>query len=432
MNKNGLSRREFIKLAGAGSALILSGVAAPSWAKSKAKVVVVGGGYGGAMAAKYLKLLDASIEVTLVEKNKQYVSCPLSNEVLAGDRDIASLTWGYDGLAKHGVKVTHDEVTAIDAAKKSVSLKGGSKLAYDKLIVSPGIDFKYDGVEGFTESAADTMPHAYKAGAQTLLLRKQLEAMPDGGTFIITVPPKPFRCPPGPYERAAQAAHYFKQHKPKCKVIILDANDSFSKQALFTQGWEKLYPGMITWVSGANDGKVVKVDMAKKILFTGFNEHKADVINLIPPHYAGKIAVDSGLTDATGWCPMDPVTCESTLAKNVYVIGDACIAGEPAPFDMPKSAHAAASQAKVAVGAIIAQLNGKPAPVPYYVNTCYSLCAPDYGFCVVHIFRVVDGKFVYIKEAGGVSPKDAMDWNRKAEAEFAVGWYKNIAADAFA
>jgi sulfide dehydrogenase [flavocytochrome c] flavoprotein chain len=429
---NTFNRREFIKIVGAGGALALAGLPSIARAATKAKVVVIGGGYGGAIAAKYLRLLEPGVEVTLVERNKLYVSCPLSNEVLAAERDIASLTWGYDGLAKHGVKVVNDEVTAIDAVKRSVSLKSGGKLAYDKLIVSPGIDFKYEAVEGFTEKTADVMPHAYKAGAQTLLLRKQLEAMPDGGTFIISVPPKPFRCPPGPYERAALAALYFKHHKPKSKVVILDANDSFSKQALFTQAWEKLYPGMITWVSGANDGKVVKVDVPKKTLFTGFNEHKGDVVSLIPPHHAGKIAMDTGLTDASGWCPMDPMTCESTLAKDIYVIGDACIAGEPAPFDMPKSAHAAASQAKVAVGAIIAQLNGKPAPVPYYVNTCYSLCAPDYGFCVVHIFRVVDGKFVYIKEAGGVSPKDAMDWNRKAEAEFAVGWYKNIAADAFA
>jgi sulfide dehydrogenase [flavocytochrome c] flavoprotein subunit len=429
---NAYTRRDFVKLLGAGGALALTGLPLTSRAqKSAARVVVIGGGYGGAVAAKYLRLLDPSIEVTLIERNKTYVSCPLSNEVLGGNRDIKSLTWDYSGMAKHGVKVVHDDATAVDPAKKTVSLKGGQTLNYDRLIMSPGIDFKWDAVEGFSQKDAETMPHAYKAGEQTTLLRKQIEAMPDGGTCLIIVPPKPLRCPPGPYERAAQIAHYFKQHKPKSRIMILDANDSFSKKALFEQAWAALYKDTITWVSASNDGKVIKVEPTTKTVYTEFGKHKGDVVNLIPLHVAAKIAANTELTDATGWCPINPMSMESTLQKDIYVIGDATIAGEPAPNDMPKSAHVAATQAKVAVAAIIASLNGKPLPEPYYVNTCYSLAAPGYGFSVVHIFRVKDGKFVYVKEAGGLSPVDAPARTRKVEAEYAESWYRNLAADAF-
>jgi sulfide dehydrogenase [flavocytochrome c] flavoprotein subunit len=443
-----INRREFLKvIAAASSAAVLSIPKSARAAGVKGKVVVIGGGYGGATAAKYLRIMDPSIEVTLIEPNKTYISCPLSNEVISGDRDIKTLEVGYAGLTKRGVKVMHDLVTAVDSAKKTVTTKGGKTLAYDALVMSPGIEFNFAGVEGYSEAVAEDIPHAYKAGPQTLLLKKQLEAMPDGGKFIIAVPPKPFRCPPGPYERAAQVAHYCKTHgKAKAKVIILDANDSFSKKSLFEGAWKKLYgygpDGMIEWVPGAQDGKVVKIDPKTKTAYTGFAEHKADVLNVIPPHTAGAIARATGLTNAGGWCEVVPMSMASVKDENIYTIGDACIAGELPVYDMPKSAHMAMTQAKVVVGAIVAKLNGMPPPVPYYVNTCYSLAAPDYGFSVVHIFKVEDNKFVYVKTAGGVSPVDtpAKDdkpaivvppIQYKLEAEYASGWLKNVLADAF-
>lgn len=424
------SRRDFVRLM---SVAPLAAVwSQRARAGTKAKVVVLGGGYGGATAAKYIRLLDPSIEVTLVERNKEYISCPLSNEVLSGERDLASLTWNYNGLVGHGVKVVHDEAVLVDPIKRSIRLKSGRDLGYDRLIMSPGIDFDWKYMEGLSEDAATQWPHAYRAGGQTLLLKKKLDAMPDGGTCVISVPPRPFRCPPGPYERAAQIALYFKHHKPRSKVMILDSNDSFSKKALFEQAWNTLYPGMIKWISGAEDGRVMAVDLKGEKLITGFGEHKGDVVNFIPKHHAGKIAIDAGLADASGWCPVDPKSLESTIVKGIHVIGDACIAGEPAPFDMPKSAHAAVTQAKAAAQALVAAINGQGVPEPYYVNTCYSLAAPDWGFSVVHVFRVRDGKWQYVKEAGGTSDPKAPRWNRTAEAQFAAGWYENIARDAFA
>ncbi len=440
-----INRREFIKLAAAASSAAVLTISKSAHAGAKGKVVVIGGGYGGATAAKYLRLMDPGVEVTLIESNKIYTACPLSNEVISGHRDIKSQQVGYDGLKKHGVKVLHDTVTSVDAIKKTVTTQGGKTLPYDALVMSPGVDFNYAGVEGYSEAVAEELPHAYKAGPQTLLLKKQLESMPDGGKFIIAVPPGPFRCPPGPYERASQVAHYLTTHgKTKSKVIILDANDSFSKKGLFEQAWKNMFGygagGMMEWVPGASDGKVVKVDAKTKTAFTSFGEHKADVLNLIPPHHAGKIAKDTGLTNAKGWCEVTPMTMESTVHKDIYPIGDACVAGEMPVYPMPKSAHMAMTQAKVAVGAILAKMNGQPAPEPYYVNTCYSTVNPEYGFSVVHIYRVKDNKFVYITDAGGVSPvtlgtKEAPQpvpaIQRKLEAEYCVGWFNNVMADAF-
>jgi sulfide dehydrogenase [flavocytochrome c] flavoprotein subunit len=429
------NRRDFLKaLAVAAPAAVLHIPAAH--AASKAKIVVVGGGFGGAAAAKYLKMMSPTLDVTLVEKNKIYTSCPLSNEVISGHGNIKDLEIGYDGLKKRGINVMFDEVTAIDPAKKSVALKGGKTLAYDALVVSPGVDFNYGGVEGYSEELANgDMPHAYKAGPQTLALQKQLMAMPDGGTFVITVPPGPFRCPPGPYERASQVAAYLKGHgKTKSKVLILDANDSFSKKGLFEQAWKMIYPGMIEWVPGASDGKVVKIDAKTKTAYTGFGTHKADVLNVIPPHHAGMIAKNTGLTNEKGWCSVDMLTMESTVHKDIWVVGDSCVHGDLPVYAAPKSAHSAVTQAKVAAGAIIAKLNGQPAPEPFFVNTCYSIAAPDWGFSVVHIYRVEAGKLIYVKDAGGISPVDtpALTAQRKLEAEYATGWLKNIMADAFA
>jgi sulfide dehydrogenase [flavocytochrome c] flavoprotein subunit len=426
------NRRDFLKtLAVAAPACVLS--ITPGRAAAKARIVVVGGGFAGAAAAKYLKMMSAGLDVTLVEKQKIFTSCPLSNEVIAGHGRLEDLQIGYDGLVKRGINVVFDEATAIEPEKKTVKLKGGDTLSYDALVMSPGIDFNYAGVAGYSEALANSsLPHAYKAGPQTLALKKQLEAMPDGGRFVITVPPAPFRCPPGPYERAAQVCSYLTTHgKSKGKVIILDANDSFSKKALFEQAWKLQYPGMIEWIPGASDGKVEKIDAKTKTAFTNFSQHKADVLNVIPPHHAGMIARNTGLANDKGWCPVDMLTMESTLHKDVWVVGDSCVHGDLPVYPTPKSAHAAVTQAKVAVGAIIARLNGQPAPEPYFVNTCYSLTAPDWGFSVVHVFRVEGGKLVYVKEAGGVSAVEAPAVQRNLEAEYAVGWLKNIMADAF-
>jgi len=430
---NSVNRRVFLQsLAAAGSASILTVPAARAASTAKARVVVVGGGFGGAAAAKYIKLMDPAIDVTLVEPNATYTACPLSNEVISGHRTLESLQTRYGGLTARGINIVQRWVTAVDPVKKVVTLTGGATLSYDALIMAPGVDFTWGAVEGYTSEVSAEIPHAYKAGPQTLLLKQQVEAMKDGEVCIIAPPPKPFRCPPGPYERAAQIAHYLKHHgKGKSKILILDPNDSFSKQGLFTQAWKALYPGMIEWVPGKDDGKVVKIDPKTRTCYTTFGEHKGTVVNIIPAHKAGKIARDAGLANAQGWCEVQPMTMESTVHKDIYPVGDCCIAGELPVYDMPKSAHMAVTQAKVAAGAIIAKLHGLPNPEPFYVNTCYSLAAPDYGFSVVHVYKVEDNKFIYVKTAGGISPIQAAPITRKLESEYANGWFNNIMADAF-
>lgn len=422
-----LNRREFLQIATMGSALGAVGLPLVGRAqKSKAKVVVVGGGFGGASVVKYLRLYEPNIEVTLVERDDQFVTCPFSNEVIAGERDIDTITFDYNGLSGHGVKVVHDEVTEINPEKKKVQTKGGKTLDYDFVVVSPGIDFRWEEIEGYDQEAAQRMPHAWKAGEQTTLLRKQLEGMKDGGTVMICPPGNPFRCPPGPYERASLVAHYLKHHKPKSKVIIMDAKDAFSKQGLFTQGWEQNYAGLIEWRSRANDGKIRAVEPKKGVLITEFDEHKPDVANVIPPQKAGTIAQQTGLTDDSGWCPVDQGTFESTLHKDVYVIGDSCIAGK-----MPKSGYAANSQAKVTAAAILSKVNGTRMPPPSYINTCYSLINPNYGISVAMVYKLEDGSIVGVPGAGGLSPTDAGEDVRAREANYARSWYRNITADMF-
>jgi sulfide dehydrogenase [flavocytochrome c] flavoprotein subunit len=288
------------------------------------------------------------------------------------------------------------------------------------------VDFRWEKIQGMSAEVAEEIPHAWKAGPQTLKLRKQLEAMSDGGIFYIVAPPNPFRCPPGPYERAAQVAHYFSQQKPKSKIIILDAKDAFSKQGLFMAGWKAKYGDMIEWVSGANGGIVESIDPKTRTLVGQVEEFKGDVINLIPPQKAGPIAQTAGLADASGWCPVNQQTFESDIHKDVHVIGDACIAGA-----MPKSGYAANSQGKVCAAAIVAAVNGKAAPEPSYVNTCYSIIAPDYGISVAGVYELKDGKIVSIKGAGGLSPANADARTRALEVQFAIGWFRNITADMF-
>jgi len=419
------SRRTFNRMLGGGAAVAAAGLAAPAIVHAAgAKVVVIGGGFGGATAAKYLKRFDKSIDVTLVEPSTHYMTCPFSNTVIGGLNPISFITKNYDALRAMGVKVVHQLATNVDGAKKQVTLADGSTLAFDRCIVSPGIDFRWGYVEGATETIIDHVPHAWKAGPQTLLLKEQLTAMPDGGTFIISPPPNPFRCPPGPGERISLVANYFKTYKPKSKILVLDPKKKFSKQGLFLEGWKKLYTGMIEYRNQDNDGVVRRVDAAKKMLITDFGEYKGDVINFIPAQKAGAIAATSGLADKTGWCPVDQKTFESTLVKNVHVIGDASIASP-----MPKSGFSASTQAKVTAAAIAATLKGGTPGTPKFVNTCYSLVGPDYGISVAKVYDYKDGKIVAIKESGGLSPMGADEDFHQQEALYADGWYRSISQD---
>ncbi len=421
------SRREFLKYAGALSALSAFGCASMGGA-SGPRIVVIGGGFGGATCAKYLrKLAGPTVGITLIEKNSSYVTCPFSNTVIGGLRSIDTITHNYETLAKkYNIEVVFDTVTGIDATSKTVTLQGGKTLAYERAVISPGIDFKWGAIEGYDEAASETLPHAWKAGTQTVLLRKQLEAMADGGVVLIAAPPDPFRCPPGPYERASLIANYLKQSKPKSKIVILDAKDKFSKQPLFQDAWDNLYPGMIEWVPGSQGGKVTRADVKEMTLYVDNSAHKGDVINVIPAQKAGALAHSAGLANESGWCPVDPRTFESKVHKNIHVIGDACLGGK-----MPKSGYAAHSQAKVCAAQIAAMLIGQPPVDPSWINTCYSLIAPDYGITVAAVYRATADGIVDVQGAGGVSPREAPKSVRQAEAIYAEGWYKSVTADAF-
>jgi sulfide dehydrogenase [flavocytochrome c] flavoprotein subunit len=367
-----------------------------------------------------VRQFDPAVAVDLVEPNRTFITCPFSNYVLAGFKKMDDITHNYRALeGTHKVRVHHQMATAIDAAKKTVTLANGTVLNYDRLIVSPGIDIRWDAIQGYNEAAAERIPHAWKPGAQTLLLRRQLEAMPDGGLFILSAPANPFRCPPGPYERTAMVAHYLKQAKPRSKILVLDAKDQFSKQGLFTAGWKAVYGDMIEWVPLSKDGRVTQAIPGEMTVVTEFGQrHRAAVINIVPPQIAGKIARDAGLTNQTGWCPVDPTTFESTAHKGVHVIGDACIAGA-----MPKSGFAANSQGKVAALAVVNAINNRPTAAPTYVNTCYSLISPDYGISVADVYRVTPQGIVAAPNAGGVSPAQADASFRFQEARYAEGWY---------
>ena len=388
--------------------------------------MIVGGGTAGATAAKYIRRADDSVEVTLIEPNEHYYTCYLSNEVLGGNRKLESLKFGYDGLRKHGVTVVQDTVIAIDAAGRKVTTKGGKSFSYDRCIVAPGISFR-NNIEGYDEAATKKFPHAWKAGAQTALLRGQLEAMTDGGTVLIAPPPNPFRCPPGPYERASQIASYLKTHKPKSKVLIVDSKDKFSKQGLFTQAWERHYPGMIEWKKAADTGGgIVRVDAKAGTVSTDFDDMKVDVANIIPAQKAGVIAAAAGLTDDSGWCPVTGKTFESTIHKGIHVIGDAAIA---AP--LPKSGYAANSQAKVVAAAVVELVNAREAGTPSWVNTCYSIVAPDDGISVAMVYNLVDGKVAKVEGSGGLTPMDSSPAERKREVQYAYSWFNNITHDIF-
>jgi sulfide dehydrogenase [flavocytochrome c] flavoprotein subunit len=423
------TRRRFVQSAAAGVFSSLLGWPAFARAGSGGHVVVVGGGFGGASCAKYLRRIAPEIDVTLVERDSAYMTCPFSNAVLGGLYDMDFITHGYDALSsKYGVRVIHDSASSIDPDSRKVVLAGGETLGYDRLVVSPGIDLQFDAIDGYDEAASQRIPHAWKAGEQTRILRKQLEAMPDGGVVIIAPPRNPFRCPPGPYERASLIAHYLKQAKPRSKILIFDAKAQFSKQPLFEEGWQALYPGMIEWIGETDGGAIEAVDAANMTVQPTFGDaQKADVINLIPPQRAGAIARMAGLADENGWCPVDQRTFASKVHPAIHVIGDAAIANP-----MPKSGFAASSQGKVCAAAIAASLMGWDMPPPSYVNTCYSLVGPGYGISVAAVYRMGESGIYAVEGAGGVSPKGASDAFRLAEAQYAIGWYQSITSDIWA
>lgn len=418
-------RRQFLGAMAMGT--LLAGVPMLARSSTKARVVIVGGGFGGAMAARYIGMADPGIEITLIERSRNYYSCPFSNKVVAGLLELDALKFGLDAHAARGVRVVYDEATGIDPVKRSVATRSGQQFAYDRLIVSPGVELDYAAVPGAGPGIENVMPHAWKAGEQTLLLRKQLEDMRDGGTFIVNVPPRPYRCPPGPYERASLVAHYLKQHKPKSKVLIVDDEDAMPKQSLFLESWAKHYPGMIEWLVESKVGELKRVDMATRTLVTEKASFKGDVVSFIPPQKAGAIAAKAGLTDKSGWCPVDPVTLESKLHKQIHVIGDAALTD-----GVPKSAHIAGSMGKTVANAVVALLQGKPAPRPNYVNTCYTLSAPNHGFSIVGLFAPTPaGMIGRVKDSVTLSPDGAPEFVRRAEADYAYGWLKNITAEAF-
>ena len=430
---SGISRRNFIQITGGAAAVSTLGFSSIILAGSKGgNVVIVGGGIGGATAARYIKRADPSINVTIIEPNKNYYTCFMSNEVISGERPMESITFGYKNLESMGVKIVQDMATNIDAKGKNVATKSNGKIAYDRCIVSPGVDFKWETIEGYdADVAANKIPHAWKAGPQTALLHKQLVAMKDGGTVIISPPTNPFRCPPWPYERASQIAHYLKTNKPKSKILILDPKDKFSKQGLFTQGWEKHYGfgtdnSLIEWVKGAEGGIIEGVDAKTNTVIGGVDEFRGDVINIIPAQKAGKIAFNAGLVDDKGWCPVNQQTFESTKHKDVYVIGDSSVASP-----RPKSGYAANSEAKVCAAAVVASLHGKEAPVPSLVNTCYSLITPDDGISVAMVYNLDGTKIQKVKVSGWLTPMDSSAAMRKREARYAHSWFENITHDVF-
>jgi sulfide dehydrogenase [flavocytochrome c] flavoprotein subunit len=414
-------RRDFLKLSGAAAALAAAGCA--TMGGTKARVVVIGGGYGGATAAKYIRLWDPAIEVVMVERANIFTSCPISNLVLGGSKTMEDIRHSYDGLRKHGVQVVNDEATAVDAEKKLVKLERGGELKYDRLVVSPGIDFMFGEIAGYEGAMqAGRVLHAWKAGAQTIALQQQLAAMKDGGVFVLSVPLAPYRCPPGPYERASQVASYLKKSKPRSKVLILDANpDVTSKGPLFKKAWAELYPGMIEF---RGNSKAVGVDATSGTVKLEVEDVRGDVLNVVPPHRAGDIAVKAGLITANNrWCGVDWRTMESTAVKGVHVLGDATLS---APL-MPKSGSMANQHAKICASAIVALLNGRqPNPEPKIVNTCYSFVSDNEAIHVasVHTWDEKDKTLKAVPGSGGVSSA-----RNELEGKYAWAWAQNIWQD---
>lgn len=426
MTHASFSRRRLLGAGASLAAVSLAGCATPSGGPSIGRVVVVGGGFGGATAARYLRLWGGNVDVTLVERNASFVSCPISNLVLGGYKQIADVTRPYDGLKAAGVKVVQGEVTAIDAAARTVRLADGSSLPYDRLVVSPGIDFIPEGIGGLATPAAQAkVLHSWKAGPQTVALRRQIEAMSDGGVFVLAIPKVPYRCPPGPYERACVVASYLKQAKPKSKLLVMDANPEIqSKKALFEKAFKDRYPGLLEYRPNA---ELKEVDAAGGVAKFEFEDIKAEVINAIPPQRAADIAAKAGLVNVNNrWVGVNWLTMESTAVPGVHVLGDATF---PAPT-MPKSGHMANQHAKVAAAAIIQLLKGEPVnATPVVMNTCYSFVGPREVIHVasVHQYNAEQKVVLPVQGAGGVSAAA-----NQVEARYALSWADNIWADALA
>jgi NADPH-dependent 2,4-dienoyl-CoA reductase/sulfur reductase-like enzyme len=420
-----MQRRRFLQAGALASAGAITGCATVAL-PAKPHVVIIGGGYGGATAAKYVRMWSGGdIDVTLIEPNATFISCPLSNLVLGGSKSIGDLTLSYVALSRdHGVRILRDSAVGINSAKRAVIVSGGSMVLYDRLIVSPGIEFLWNELPGMMSSIAqDKVLHAWKAGAQTIALRAQLDAMPDGGVFAMTIPPVPYRCPPGPYERACQVAFYLSRHKPKSKVLVLDANDDVvSKGALFKRIWKERYSGIIEYRPGF---RTVDVHASSNTAVSELgDEVKANVLNVIPPHRAGAIAAQTGLANANQrWCEVDFLTFESTQAKNIHVIGDAI---QVAPL-MPKSAHMANQHAKVCAAAVVELLSGRePEQQPMLTNTCYSFVSDKDVIHVasVHAYNAEKKTLLAVSGSGGLSPNAS-----ETEGIYAMSWARNIWSD---
>jgi sulfide dehydrogenase [flavocytochrome c] flavoprotein subunit len=399
-------------------------IALPKSRLEKAHVLILGGGFAGLSAASTLKRLAPDLAVTLIERSPCYVSCPGSNFVVAGLAPIGTLTRDYGQLARTlSINLIHATVAGVHFPARFVTLEDGSSVSFDRLIVAPGIDFRWDAIDGYSEHASSTVPHAWKAGQQTLLLQRQLNAMRDGGVVVITSPDNPYRCPPGPYERASLIAHYLKRHKPRSKILIIDAKTAFSKQAAFMAGWRQLYPGMIDWISAENEGHMDHVDISKRVIHTEFNSYRADVLNIIPPQKAGRLAQLAGLTDESGWCPIDPLTFESRLVPNAHVIGDACNA-----IPMPKSAFSARTQAQACAAAVVSLLQNKQPDAAKLINHCYSFLDSDNAISVSAVYGY-DHADRHLKTLSYGETSASGDW--RGEAIYAHAWFDTFTRQTF-
>lgn len=417
-----MTRRDVAR--GIAASAVASVLPCPSLAQGAAHVVVIGGGFGGASCARALRQLDAKLQVSLIEPNQTFTACPFSNEVIAGMRELPAQQFTYDEITAGGVTVIPQAATKVDPQTRIVTLADGNSLTYDRLVLSPGIDLRFDDLPGYDEAASVKMPHAWKAGEQTMLLRRQIEAMEDGGTVVIAVPAAPLRCPPAPYERASLIAHYLKARKPRSKILILDAKDGFSQQRLFEAAWKELYPGMIERIALSQGGRVTSVDPATRTIVTDFGNYTADVASVIPPQKAGRIAELAGAADNTGWCPIDPTSFASKLVPNIHVIGDACIAGQ-----IPKAASAAAAQGKACAAGIVAMLSGKAPETPRLSGACYNTVSPGYAFSLSGVYQPRDGQFAEVE--GATSPVNAPREVRQHEAEAAETWFRTITVETF-
>lgn len=424
-------RRELLRAAAlaAGSPIFLPLAATRARAAAgaaAARVVVIGGGFAGAACARELRQRAPQAAVTLVEAQASYFAMPMSNAVVAGWRDPQRQRFGYRRIAEAGVSVLASRAEAVDAAARRVTLADGTRLDYDRLVLAPGIEPRWDALPGYDRGAAARMPHAWTGADQVLLLRDQLQAMDDGGLVAIAVPPHPMRCPPGPYERASLVAGFLKSRKPRSKVLILDANDDFPRQSMFLAAWKSLYPGLIEWVPFSKGGQLASVDARQLVLSTDFDVYRCQVANVIPPQRAGAIAAAAGVADRSGWCPVDPAGFESTLQKGIHVIGDAAVGGA-----LPKAASGAVSQASACATAIAALLDGRAPRAEELSAACYSLASPDYGVAIAGRFRAQDGLFSEIagsrEQAEASDPPEA----RASDARRAGAWFEQVTAQVY-